>query len=172
MTRVTQSIDVLAPLHTVYDHWTQFESFPHFMGGVESVTMLDEHRSHWKTTVGGVEREFDAVTVELLPDRVVSWRSTEGPMHAGAVTLEALDLGTTRVTAQIDWEPEGLTEKAGALLGIDDQQVRKDLERFKEYVEDLVRPLEPDIAQLDGPPSAEQLDGTPGAEHGAARAVP
>ena len=40
-----------------------------------------------------------------------------------------------RVTAQIDWQPQGLVEKAGAAVGVDDRQVSKDLERLKELIE-------------------------------------
>jgi uncharacterized membrane protein len=33
-----KSIIVDAPVNAVYNQWTQFEEFPQFMGGVESVT--------------------------------------------------------------------------------------------------------------------------------------
>jgi hypothetical protein len=36
----------------------------------------------------------------------------------------------------MDWEPEGVLENVGATLGFDDRQVSKDLERFKEMIED------------------------------------
>ena len=36
---------------------------------------------------------------------------------------------------QIDWEPEGLVEKAGAAIGVDDRQVKGDAKRFKEFIE-------------------------------------
>ena len=36
---------------------------------------------------------------------------------------------------QIDWEPEGLVEKAGAALGFDDRQVKADAKKFKEFIE-------------------------------------
>ncbi|CAH0207045.1 hypothetical protein SRABI128_01879 [Microbacterium sp. Bi128] len=36
---------------------------------------------------------------------------------------------------QIDWEPTGLLEKAGAVFGADDHSVKKDLKNFKEYIE-------------------------------------
>jgi hypothetical protein len=36
---------------------------------------------------------------------------------------------------QIDWEPEGLVEKAGAALGVDDRQVTADAKQFKEFIE-------------------------------------
>lgn len=33
------------------------------------------------------------------------------------------------------WEPEGVTEKIGAALGMDDRRVQGDLQRFKELIE-------------------------------------
>ncbi len=36
---------------------------------------------------------------------------------------------------QLDYEPEGITEKVGAALGVDDRRVEGDLERFKEFIE-------------------------------------
>ena len=39
---VTKSIDVAVPLTASYNQWTQFESFPKFMGGVESITQTDD----------------------------------------------------------------------------------------------------------------------------------
>ena len=37
MSTTTASIDVKRPVRTVYNQWTQFETFPHFMEGVEEV---------------------------------------------------------------------------------------------------------------------------------------
>src|SRR3954453_21108659 len=37
MSTITQSIDVEVPVTTAYNQWTQFESFPHFMEGVEEI---------------------------------------------------------------------------------------------------------------------------------------
>ncbi|HEY6739041.1 MAG TPA: SRPBCC family protein [Actinopolymorphaceae bacterium] len=37
MSSITESVDVAVPIRTAYDQWTQFESFPEFMEGVESV---------------------------------------------------------------------------------------------------------------------------------------
>ncbi|CAA9380187.1 MAG: hypothetical protein AVDCRST_MAG06-879, partial [uncultured Nocardioides sp.] len=38
MSQIQKSIDVDVPVRTAYDQWTQFESFPQFMSGVESIT--------------------------------------------------------------------------------------------------------------------------------------
>lgn len=135
MSSVTESVDVEAPLSTVYDQWTQFESFPQFMSGVESITQTDDTHTHWVTNIAGQRREFDTRITEQHPDERVAWASTDGTSHAGVVTFHHLTDTTTRVTAQIDWDPQGLVEKAGAVLGVDSRQVKNDLARFKEFIE-------------------------------------
>jgi carbon monoxide dehydrogenase subunit G len=136
MASVQESVDVDVPIRVAYDQWTQFESFPRFMGGVERITQLDDTHTHWVTKIGGVEREFDAEITEQHPEERIAWTSTTGEAkHAGVVTFHRLDDAKTRVMIQIDWEPEGLVEKAGAAVGIDDRQVKADAKRFKEYIE-------------------------------------
>ena len=51
------------------------------------------------------------------------------------VTFHKLDENTTRVTAQIDWDPQGLLEKVGALVGAGSHAVKKDLDNFKKFIE-------------------------------------
>src|SRR6185295_8850304 len=64
MASVTKSVDVEAPISAVYNQWTQFESFPEFMSGVERITQADDTHTHWVTDVGGVKREFDTRITE------------------------------------------------------------------------------------------------------------
>ena len=135
MPSVTKSIDVAVPVTTAYNQWTQFESFPHFMGGVESITQTDDTHSHWVTKIGGVTREFDTQITEQHPDERVAWKSTQGTDHAGVVTFHRLSDAETKVTVQLDWSAEGIVEKAEALVGVDDHQVGADLDRFKDYTE-------------------------------------
>ena len=135
MPTIEQSIDVEVPIRTAYDQWTQFESFPQFMGGVDSVTQVTDTLTHWKTSIGGVEREFDAEITEQHPDERVAWHSIDGKTHAGVVTFHRLSDTTTRLMVQIDWDAESLVEKLGAAVGVDDAQVKGDLKRFKEFIE-------------------------------------
>ena len=76
-----------------------------------------------------------AEITEQHPDERVAWRSTDGPEHAGVVTFHRLSDDQTRVTLQLDWEPEGFVETAGAALQLDDLQVARDLQKFKEIIE-------------------------------------
>ena len=135
MANVTDSIDVKVPVSTAYNQWTQFESFPQFMEGVESVTQVDDTHLHWKAEVGGKDKEWDAEITEQRPDERVAWRATSGAENAGVVTFHRIDDETTRVTLQMDVEPEGLVENVGTGLGFLDRRVKGDLERFKEFIE-------------------------------------
>jgi uncharacterized membrane protein len=136
MSQVEESIEVAVPVRTAYNQWTQFETFPEFMGGVDQISQLDDRKLHWKVSVGGQEREFDAEITEQHPDERIAWKSTDGTTHAGVVTFHKLTPDETRVTVQMEWQPEGVAEKAGALVGIDDRQVQNDLDRFKSFIED------------------------------------
>ncbi len=129
------SIEVDRPVRTVYNQWTQFESFPNFMGGVEKITQLDETHTHWVTKVGGVTREFDATVTEQTPDQRVAWKSDAGTSHAGVVTFHRIDDGKTKVMLQLDLDPEGFLEKVGEAVGVVEHQVKADLERFKKFIE-------------------------------------
>lgn len=134
MTTLRAEVDVNAPIRQVYDQWTQFESFPEFLGAVDSVEQIDDVRTRWKVSIAGREHAFYADIVDQVPDRHIAWQSTDGKFHAGRVEFEP-DAEGTRVRLEMQWEPEGIIESAGAALGIDDAQARADLRRFKEFIE-------------------------------------
>jgi uncharacterized membrane protein len=135
VTTIEKSVDVVAPVRAAYNQWTQFESFPSFMEGVDEIRQQTETRTHWRTSIGGVTREFDAEITEQHPDERVAWRSVDGPRHAGVVTFHRLDDRTTRVHLQMEYTPESLTEKAGSALGVVGHRIQGDLDRFKEFIE-------------------------------------
>jgi uncharacterized membrane protein len=139
MATITTSIDVGVPISVAYDQWTQFEEFPQFMSGVESVRQIDDTHVRWVAEVGGERHEWTAEIVEQEPDRVIAWRSVEGIPTAGRVEFEPVDDGT-RVTVDMEYEPEGAKEKIGSLLGADERRVEDDLERFRELVEGRTTP--------------------------------
>ena len=135
MSTIEKSIEVHAPLSSVYNQWTQFEEFPQFMEGVDEVRQLDATHLHWVASFGGSQHEWDAEITEQLPDERVAWRNTDGKDNAGVVTFHRLDDDTTRVMVQMDFVPEGIKEKIGDALGAPDRRVQADLERFKEMIE-------------------------------------
>ena len=128
------------PVTTAYNQWTQFESFPQFMEGVEEVRQLDDTHLHWRTNIGGHKAEYDAVVTEQNPDERVAWKSTSGKPNAGVVTFHRLGEDQTRVTVQIEYEPEGVTENVGGMLGFDDRRIQSDLDKFKKFIEERGAP--------------------------------
>ncbi len=135
MSTVESDVNVRVPISVAYNVWTQFESFPTFMDSVKEITQTSDTELHWRVKVAGVEREFDAVITELIPDERVSWKSVDGSTHAGVVTFHRLSEDETRVSVRIDWAPDGFVEKAGALLQADDIAIDRDLRSFKDMIE-------------------------------------
>jgi uncharacterized membrane protein len=135
MSTVEQSIEVAVPVTTAYNQWTQFESFPRFMAGVERIEQTSDTMTHWVTTVDGVTREFDAKITEQRPDERVAWTSVDGPSQSGVVTFHRLADDRTEVMVQLDFEPDGVVEQSGDRLGVVRRQVEGDLARFKGFIE-------------------------------------
>ncbi|WP_435972115.1 SRPBCC family protein [Streptomyces sp. Qhu_M48] len=137
MPPVKESIEVDVPVSTAYNQWTQFESFPQFMDGVERIEQHTDTLTHWVTKIGGVKREFDAEITEQVPDTKVAWVTVGGETEqSGVVTFQPIDSSRTQVTLMMDVEPEGLVENVGDRLGIVDRQVKGDLKRFKHFIEE------------------------------------
>jgi uncharacterized membrane protein len=135
MPRFESSIDVDVPVRLAYDQWTQFEEFPRFMEGVESVVQRDDKMLDWTAEIAGQRKEWTAEITDQTPDTRVAWKSVGGDENAGAVLFEALDGDRTRVTLKLDADPEGVVETVGANLGFLERRVKGDLERFKEFIE-------------------------------------
>jgi uncharacterized membrane protein len=135
MEKIQHSVEVDVPVSAAYNQWTQFEDFPRFMEGVESVTQIDDSTTHWVAQVGGIRREWDAKIVRQEPDRVIAWDGFGGPDNAGMVEFQAIGNDRTRQTVTVDWEPQSALESVGDALGIVSRRVEKDLDRFKEFIE-------------------------------------
>ena len=135
MSQIEQSIEVEVPVSTAYNQWTQFEKFPEFMDSIQQVRQLDETHLHWVAEVGGKTHEWDAVITEQIPDERVAWKSTDGTDNAGVVTFHRLSDSRCKIMVQIGFEPEGVIEKIGSMLGTDERQVKADLAKFKTMIE-------------------------------------
>ena len=135
MATIEQSIDIDVPVSAAYNQWTQFESFPKFMDGVDEVVQVTDTKLHWVAEVGGKKHEWDAEITEQHPDHRVAWKALDQEGPHGVVTFHKLSDTTTRVMVQMDYEPEGVKESIGSRVGLDDRRVKKDLESFKSLIE-------------------------------------
>jgi len=132
---IKQSIIVNIPVTQTYNQWTQFEEFPHFMEGVKKVKQLDDKRLHWEAEIAGKSEMWDAEIIEQIPDQRIAWRSTNGAKNSGTIHFSAQGVNQTEVTLEVNYEPEGMIENLGDLLGLVSIRVSGDLARFKEFIE-------------------------------------
>jgi Polyketide cyclase / dehydrase and lipid transport/Protein of unknown function (DUF2934) len=135
MGTTTHSIDVNAPIRSVYDQWTQFEEFPSFMRDVVEVHQHGPNSLSWKVLMGGKEKQWEARIIEQIPDTSIVWESVDGTSNRGAITFEPLGADSTRLTVVMEYEPEGLLEKAADLLGVPSGRVEESLKSFRELIE-------------------------------------
>lgn len=138
MHTIEKSIEVNAPISTVYNQWTQFEAFPRFMKGVEQVRQLDDKRLRFTATIAGKREEWEAEIFEQVPEEKISWRTISGVMNEGTIFFDKLSDGRTLVRAAIAIDPDSLMEKFGSALHIPDSRVKGDLERFRDFIENRV----------------------------------
>jgi hypothetical protein len=78
------------------------------MHGVKEVRQLDDTHLHWVAEINGQTEEWDAEITEQTPDQRVAWKSTTGAPNAGVVTFHRLDANETKVTLQMEWQPQGM----------------------------------------------------------------
>ena len=135
MANIEKSIEIDMPVTSVYNQWTQFETFPEFMEGVLEVQQLDQDRLFWRAEVGGVTKEWYARIAKQVPDQTIAWHSESGVEAGGEVMFRPIDHGGTEITLNMSYEPEDIVESVGDKLGFLSRRVEGDLKRFKEFIE-------------------------------------
>lgn len=135
MPTAEKAVDVNVPITTAYNQWTQFEEFPQFMKDVTEVRQIDDRHLHWTVDIAGVQREFDAEITEQHPDERIAWRATGDVEQGGVVTFHKLDDATTRVTLQLEMEPQGVAENVADKTGAVSKAAERDMKQFKEFIE-------------------------------------
>jgi uncharacterized membrane protein len=142
--KVERSVVVNRPASEVYQFWRNFENLPRFMDHLESVTVIDESRSHWVAKApAGTRVEWDATIHNELENQLIAWRSLPGAdiNNAGSVHFTSVGDGRTEVRVVLSYEPPAgrLGAVVAKLLGEEpSQQVEDDLRRFKQVMEAVV----------------------------------
>jgi len=135
MSVIEKSIEINVPVKTAYNQWTQFEEFPRFMEGVEQVRQIDDKHLHFKASIGGKQKEWDAVITEQIPDQRIAWMSQGGAKNGGMVSFSQVSENTSKLNLRLEYEPEGAVEKTGDTIGVVTGRVEGDLQRFKDFIE-------------------------------------
>ncbi|MEA2734228.1 MAG: hypothetical protein QOE14_679 [Humisphaera sp.] len=128
----------------LYEFWRNFENLPKIMSHLESVTVIDEKRSHWVAkapAIAGGKVEWDAEIINDEPNALIAWRSLENADvdNAGSVRFVPApgDRGT-EVKVVIDYIPPAgrIGKWVAKLFGEEPaQQIEEDLRKFKRVME-------------------------------------
>jgi uncharacterized membrane protein len=139
---VEQSYTINKDPMELYRYWRDFENLPKFMDHLQSVTKLDDKKSHWVVTApAGHTVEWDAEIINDEPGRLIAWKSLENADvdNAGSVRfVPAPGNRGTEVKVVIDYIPPA--GRVGAfvarLFGENpQQQIQEDLRHFKQIME-------------------------------------
>ncbi len=120
---------------------SNFENLPKIMSHLESVTVIDNKRSHWKAKAPlGTSVEWDAEIVDEQKNHFIAWRSIEGADvdNSGSVRFDRAGGGETRITVIINYTPPAgaIGAAVASLFGENpEQQLEEDLKQFKQAME-------------------------------------
>ena len=140
--KIERTVTIGRPVDELYRFWRSFENLPRVMDHLESVTVLDDRRSHWVAKApAGTTVEWDAEIHNEVPNELIAWRSVHEASvpNAGSVHFRPAPAGRgTEVKVVLEYEPRA--GKLGALVAKlfgeePDVQVREDLRRFKMMME-------------------------------------
>jgi len=144
----------------LYAFWRDFKNLSLFMNNLESVTVLDELRSHWVAKgIGAAKVEWDAEIYNERENELIAWRSLENAdvVNAGSVRFEKGPTGRgTYLRVTVNYNPPAgkLGATLAQLLGGEPKQlIKEDLRRLKQLME------AGEIATIDGQTSGRaQID--------------
>lgn len=138
---VTKSVTVNKSPSEVYSFWRQLNNLPQFMSHLESVTVIDNKRSHWVAKAPlGTTVEWDAEITSEIENERLGWKSVEDSeiVNSGVVLFNPTQDRGTEVKVVLTYEPPAgkLGSLVAKLFGEEpDQQVADDLRRFKQLME-------------------------------------
>jgi uncharacterized membrane protein len=107
--------------------------------------------------IAGKEFQWTAEIYEQIPDQRIAWSSVDGALNAGSASFRPLSSTSCRVLVEMSYEPQGLVEDLGAMLGVMSRRVANELEKFKEYVESISRESGAWRGRIEGTPVDPEL---------------
>lgn len=139
--RITKSITVKRDVAGVYQAWSNFQNFPHFMKYIKHVEKTGPNTSYWEVQGPlGTTAKWDAEMTRNEANKRIAWntKNRDGNVTtSGEVTFNALPHNETQINVTLQYTPPG--GKAGEIVTnifMDpEQQVTEDLRNFKAFVE-------------------------------------
>ncbi|MFD2081839.1 Polyketide cyclase / dehydrase and lipid transport [Actinopolymorpha cephalotaxi] len=133
---IVEDLYVPVSARVAYNTWTQFQDFPKWTKGLQSVDFdkEDETKSSWKGKIAWSNRSWNATTSEQIPDDRIVWRSEGQTVVNGAVSFHQLEDNLTQVLLLLEYHPHGFFEKTANLWRAPGRRARLDFKKFRHYV--------------------------------------
>jgi len=136
MATIEKSIEVNVPKQVAYNQWTSFDEYPRFMEGVNKVDWaVDGSCYHWKGKIAGQDPAWDAVITDRTEHQRLAMTYRTGAIKGWVVTFHELSKDWSRVTMEVEYDPQGFVEHVGDASEVVSSRVQGDLERFKSFIE-------------------------------------
>jgi uncharacterized membrane protein len=140
---IRTTVIVNKPRNEVYAFWRKLENLPLFMRHLESVTELDNTRSHWEAKIPSnmISIKWDAEIVKDDENSLLSWQSLPGSTieNAGKVEFRnALGDRGTELRIMITYRPPAGnlgTQVARLFNPLFEKMVKEDITNFKQFIE-------------------------------------
>jgi uncharacterized membrane protein len=162
---VETSIAIDRSPEELFRFWRNFSNLPLFMKNLESVTELDQTRSHWVAKgPAGTRVEWDAEIYNEEENKLIAWRSLEDAdvVNAGSVRFESGPQGHgtfLRVTINYNPPAGSVSASLAQLIGAEPSQlIKEDLRRLKQVME------AGEIPTTEGQPSGRSAETTAATE--------
>ena len=145
--RVEGSIEIEAPVETVYEYWETLENLPQFMANVEEVTTTGPDTTRWRVKGPfGKTLEWEARTTEREPNSAIGWNTIDGEVGtSGEVRFREAGPNRTRVEVQMNYtDPPGgkVGEVASRVVANPKLQLEQDLRNLRDILEERATPEE------------------------------
>ena len=145
--QVEGSIEVQAPVQTVYEYWRNLENLPNFMSNIEEVRSTGPDTTHWVVKGPlGTRMEFDARTTQDEPNSAIGWNTVDGNVQtSGQVRFQELGPDRTGIDVTMNYAdlPGGkVGEVASKAVANPKLMMEQDLRNFRDIIEGKATPEE------------------------------
>ncbi len=142
----TVQVEVDAPIEVVWGMWSDLEQMPRWMKWIDSVKVLEDNPelSLWKLHAGGFNFSWRSRILKLVEHQIIQWESVDGLPNRGAIRFYDRQ-NSSIVKLTVGYGIPGIIGKLmdDLFLGkVVESTLQENLERFKEYAQTGVSPLE------------------------------
>ncbi len=142
----TVQVEVDAPIDVVWGMWADLEQMPRWMKWIDSVTVLEDNPelSLWKLDTGGFNFSWRSRILKVVEHQIIQWESVDGLPNRGAIRFYDRQ-NSSIVKLTVGYAIPGIIGKLmdNLFLGrVVESTLQENLQRFKEYAQTGVSPLE------------------------------